>query len=92
MKWKEISLKNGVEQVIFLGLPVQEIALQVGAKQLLELGLTLDDIASQVGRISQNVPAGSIGRGQGTHQTAQYGSTTRQHGALNNCRLKQESN
>jgi len=61
-------LDRGIERISFDGLPVQEIALTVGGKQLHEIGLTLDEIAEQIAQVSQNVPAGSIGRGQGTHQ------------------------
>ncbi len=61
-------LNRGIERIWFSGLPAQEIALLISGKQLQELGLTLDDIASQIDRVNQNVPAGSIGRGQGTHQ------------------------
>ncbi|MFT7129942.1 MAG: multidrug efflux pump subunit AcrB [Gammaproteobacteria bacterium] len=65
---EEDLLDRGIERISFDGLPVQEIALSVGGIQLHELGLTLDEIADQVAQVSQNVPAGSIGRGQGTHQ------------------------
>jgi len=61
-------LDRGIERIWFSGLPAQEIALLVSGKQLQELGLTLDEIANQVDLTNQNVPAGSIGRGQGTHQ------------------------
>ena len=61
-------LDRGIERIWFSGMPAQEIALLVSGKQLQELGLTLDEIANQIERINQNVPAGSIGRGQGTHQ------------------------
>lgn len=61
-------LDRGIERIEFNGLPVQEIALLVEGKKLHELGLTLDEIATQIARVSQNVPAGTIGRGQGTHQ------------------------
>jgi len=61
-------LDRGIERIEFDGLPEQEIALLVGAKALHELGISLGDIAAQVARISQDVPAGTIGRGQGVHQ------------------------
>jgi len=61
-------LERGIERIEFDGLPEQEIALLVGAKALHELGVSLDDIAAQVARVSQDVPAGTIGRGQGVHQ------------------------
>ena len=61
-------LDRGIERIEFEGLPQQEIALLVGAKALHALGLSHSDIAAQIARLSQDVPAGSIGRGQGVHQ------------------------
>ncbi|MCZ6658778.1 MAG: efflux RND transporter permease subunit [Gammaproteobacteria bacterium] len=61
-------LARGIESVRYGGLPREEIALLVGAKRLHELGMTLDDLAREVARVSQNVPAGSVGRGQGSRQ------------------------
>jgi multidrug efflux pump subunit AcrB len=61
-------LARGAEAVVYDGLPDEEIALQVGGKRLHELSLTLDELAAEVSRISRNVPAGSVGRGQGSRQ------------------------
>jgi len=61
-------LSRGFAGVTFDGLPAEEIALLVGGRTLETLGLTLDEIGEQVARQSQNVPAGTIGRGQGSRQ------------------------
>ena len=61
-------LQRGVEGVEYDGLPTEEIAILVGGTRLQQLGMTLDEVAREVGRISQNVPAGAVGRGQGTRQ------------------------
>jgi multidrug efflux pump subunit AcrB len=61
-------MDRGVEGVVYDGMPLEEIALLVGGKRLRELGMTLDDLAREVGTVSQNVPAGSIGSGQGSKQ------------------------
>lgn len=56
-------LRRGAEGIYYDGLPKEEIALLVGGARLQALGLTLDELASEVARLSQNVPAGSVGRG-----------------------------
>ena len=61
-------LARGIEGVEYEGLPDEEIAVLVGGQRLEELHMTLDDLAHEVGRVSANVPAGTIGRGQGSRQ------------------------
>lgn len=61
-------LQRGVEGVEYDGLPTEEIAVLVGGTRLQQLGMTLDEVAQEVGRISQNVPAGAVGRGHGARQ------------------------
>lgn len=61
-------LRRGIEGIQYDGLPTEEIAILVSGSRLQELGFTLEDIAQQVGRVSQDVPAGAVGRGQGSHQ------------------------
>lgn len=61
-------MRRGIEGIYYDGLPKEEIALLIGGGRLQELGMTLDDLAREVAHLSQNVPAGSVGRGQGSHQ------------------------
>ena len=61
-------LRRGIEGVEYDGLPKEEIALLVSGQRLQELGMTLDEVAMAVGRVSQNVPAGAVGQGQGSRQ------------------------
>jgi len=61
-------MARGIEGVRYDGLPRQEIALLVSARRLQELGLTLDELADAVARSSRDVPAGTVGSGQGTRQ------------------------
>jgi len=61
-------LARGVAGVEYDGLPEEEIALLVKGQRLHELGITLEDLGNEVARVSQNVPAGTIGRGQGSRQ------------------------
>ena len=59
---------RGIEGVEYEGLPDEEIAVLVGGQRLEQLHMTLDDFAQEIGRVSANVPAGTIGRGQGSRQ------------------------
>jgi len=61
-------LRRGIEGVNYDGLPTEEIALLVSGARLQQLGMTLDEVAREVARVSQNVPAGSVGRGQASRQ------------------------
>jgi multidrug efflux pump subunit AcrB len=59
-------LSRGIEAVEYIGLPREEIALLVEGQRLRELDLTLDELAALTARLSQNVPAGTVGSGQAT--------------------------
>ena len=61
-------LARGVEGIFYDGLPTEEIALLVGGQNLQAIGFTLDELALEVARVSQNLPAGTVGRGQGARQ------------------------
>lgn len=61
-------MTRGVAAVEYDGLPEEEIALLTPAARLHELGMTLDELAVAISNVSQNVPAGTIGRGQGSRQ------------------------
>ncbi|MCZ6888591.1 MAG: efflux RND transporter permease subunit [Gammaproteobacteria bacterium] len=61
-------LRRGVASVFYEGMPQEEIALMIGSQRLVELSLTLDDLATEIARVSRNVPAGKVGRGQGARQ------------------------
>ena len=61
-------MRRGIEGVWYDGLPVEEIAILVGGESLQQMNLTLDDLADQIAQASQNVPAGSVGRGQDERQ------------------------
>ncbi len=61
-------LARGIEGVVYDGLPEEEIALLVGGQKLEAMHMTLQELAHDVGRVSANVPAGTVGRGQGSRQ------------------------
>ena len=61
-------MTRGVAAVEYDGLPAEEIALLTRGARLHELGMTLDQLADEIAQVSQNVPAGTVGRGQGSRQ------------------------
>ena len=67
-RMKKDLLQRGMDRIEFGGLPSEELAVLVSSQKLLELGMTYDELAGQISRLSQNVPAGTIGKGQGTKQ------------------------
>ncbi|MCG2635153.1 MAG: efflux RND transporter permease subunit, partial [Gammaproteobacteria bacterium] len=67
------SLRNslldaGIAKVDITGLPEEKMAVQVPAHRLAELGLSLREIADRIDQRSVDLPAGSIGRGDGARQ------------------------
>jgi len=73
-------LSRGVEAVIYNGLPREEIALLVQGQRLRELDLTLDELAAHTARLSQNVPAGTVGSGQSTRSLRSLDQRRDSHG------------
>lgn len=61
-------LDRGIDKVSISGLPEEEISIQVGNDRLQELELSLDGIGERVGAFSRDLPAGSVGRGEGARE------------------------
>ena len=61
-------LARGIGGIWYDGLPLEEIALLVGGEDLQAMGFTLDELAREVARVSQNLPAGTVGSGQASRQ------------------------
>ncbi len=55
-------LDRGIAKINITGLPEEEIAIQIPNASLQELGLSLPDIAARIKKLSQDFPAGTIGR------------------------------
>ncbi len=58
-------LDRGIDKVDITGLPEEEISIQVDGARLEELGIGLDGIGERVEAFSRDLPAGSVGRGEG---------------------------
>lgn len=61
-------MRRGIEGVFYDGLPMEEIAILITGDDLQQLNLTLAELADAIADASQNVPAGSVGLGQGERQ------------------------
>lgn len=61
-------LARGIDAIAFDGLPEQEIAIQISSQRLREMNRTLDQLADDIAGLSSNVPAGTVGRAQGSRQ------------------------
>ncbi|MCG6943203.1 MAG: efflux RND transporter permease subunit [Thiohalocapsa sp.] len=61
-------LDRGLDKVDINGLPDEEISIQVPTEQLEQLELGLRDIGNRVGEFSRDLPAGSVGRAEGSRE------------------------
>lgn len=67
-QYEKELLSRGIDSIAFQALPEEEIAIEISSQTLFELGTSLDQIALQLAGLSQDVPSGTIGRGQVTRQ------------------------
>jgi multidrug efflux pump subunit AcrB len=61
-------LALGIDRVDITGLPEELISIQVDNARLQQLQLDLDGIGDRVGAFSRDLPAGSVGRGEGSRE------------------------
>ena len=61
-------LDYGLDKIEIKGLPDEEIGIQVANEQLEQMGLGLQEIGRRVGEFSRDLPAGSVGRGEGSRE------------------------
>jgi len=61
-------LERGLDQVQINGLPSEEIRIQVDNDELEQLGIGLREIGQRVSDFSLDLPAGSIGRDEGSRE------------------------
>ncbi|MCG5516864.1 MULTISPECIES: efflux RND transporter permease subunit [unclassified Ectothiorhodospira] len=55
-------LDAGIARIEFTGLPEEQMAIQVPTAQMLDLGMSLNQIGERVDDLSQDLPAGMVGR------------------------------
>lgn len=66
-------LNSGISDIQIRGLPEEQIAIEISAQQIAQLGLSLDQLAQQINRLSQDVPAGTVGTGATERQLRSVG-------------------
>nr|WP_275957831.1 efflux RND transporter permease subunit [Rhabdochromatium marinum] len=61
-------IDRGIDKVDINGLPDEEISIEIDHDRLEELGLGLGQIGDRVAAFSRDLPAGSVGRGEGARE------------------------
>ena len=61
-------LQRGIAKITVTGLPHEEIAIEVPSNKLAELNTSLNQLGTRINELSQDVPAGVVGRGQFTQR------------------------
>lgn len=61
-RFEQQLLSRGIARVTLNGLPEEEIAIQIPPGRLRELGLSLPQVADRLSTLSQDLPAGVVGR------------------------------
>lgn len=72
-QFEEDLLARGVDSIEFTGLPSQDIQITIQAEELKTLGLSLGDVAERIRSISQDQPAGLVGKDDGTRELRSLG-------------------
>lgn len=66
-------LSQGIDRIEFKGLPSQDIHITLEPEQLRSLDLDLAQVAQRIRNVSQDVPAGLVGKGEGTRELRSLG-------------------
>jgi multidrug efflux pump subunit AcrB len=61
-------IDRGIDKVDINGLPDEEISIEIDNARLEELDLSLGQIGDRVAAFSRDLPAGSVGRGEGARE------------------------
>ena len=63
-RFEQELIAAGIDKVDLLGLPQDEIAIDIPARELERLNLSLDQAATRIAAVSQDAPAGTVGKGE----------------------------
>lgn len=72
-RFEESLLLGGIDRIEFSGLPSEDIQITLEPAMLNELGLSLNQIAERIRNISQDQPAGLVGKDNGTRELRSLG-------------------
>lgn len=66
-------LARGIDRIEFKGMPSEDIHITIDQAQLRDMGLSLNQIAERIRSVSQDQPAGLVGKGEGTRELRSLG-------------------
>jgi multidrug efflux pump subunit AcrB len=72
-RFEEALLARGINRIEFKGLPSEDIQITLAAEQLNSLGMSLNQVADRIRQISQDQPAGLVGKDDGTRELRSLG-------------------
>jgi len=72
-RFEEGLLARGIDRIEFAGLPSEDILITLEPDQLRELGLSLNQVAERIRKVSQDQPAGLVGKDDGTRELRSLG-------------------
>jgi multidrug efflux pump subunit AcrB len=72
-RFEEDLLARGIDSIEFTGMPSEDILITLEPEQLKELGLSLNQVAERIRKVSQDQPAGLVGKDDGTRELRSLG-------------------
>ncbi len=72
-RFEEELLARGIDRIEFTGMPSEDILITLEPEQLKELGLSLNQLAERIRKVSQDQPAGLVGKDDGTRELRSLG-------------------
>jgi len=72
-RFEESLLARGIDQVNFKGMPSEDVLITIEPERLKNLGLGLNQVAERIRKVSQDQPAGLVGKGEGTRELRSLG-------------------
>lgn len=72
-RFEESLLASGIDRVEFAGMPSEDVIITIAPEQLNALGLSLNQLAERVRKVSQDQPAGLVGKDEGTRELRSLG-------------------
>lgn len=72
-RFEEDLLARGIDRIEFAGMPSEDIIITLAPEQLKELGLSLNQLTERIRQVSQDQPAGLVGKDDGTRELRSLG-------------------
>ena len=72
-RFEEDLLSRGIDRIDFIGMPSEDIQITLEPGKLEELGLSLNQVADKIRQVSQDQPAGLVGKDDSTRELRSLG-------------------